>query len=50
MRGFDQLFNLLGMIVILAGLTMVITSNRTSGIINALASAFTNSIKAATGQ
>lgn len=50
MRGFDQLFNLLGTIVILAGLTMVLTSEQTASIINALANAFTNSIKVATQQ
>lgn len=50
MRTLDDLFNLLGSIVILAGITVVITSSRTSAIINALASAFTGSIKAATQQ
>lgn len=50
MNTLDDLFNLLGTIVVLAGITVVITSNNTRGIINALASAFTGSIKAATMQ
>lgn len=50
MGSFDSLFNLLGMIVVLAGLTVVITSKQTADIINALAGAFTGSIKAATQQ
>jgi hypothetical protein len=50
MQTIDSLFNLLGTIVILAMITVVFASKNTQGIINSLANAFTNSIKAATQQ
>lgn len=47
---FDSVFNIAASIVTLAGVTVVITSPNTRGIINSLANAFTSSIKAATQQ
>lgn len=44
----DRIFNIAGMIVVLAGVTVVITSPRTAGIIRALGDSFTGSITAAT--
>jgi len=46
----DNAFNIAGMIVVLAGVTVVITSKQTAGIINALANALASNIKAATQQ
>lgn len=44
----DKIFNIAGMIVILAGVTVIVSSPRTAGIINAITSGFANSISAAT--
>lgn len=44
----DRIFNVAGMIVILAGVTVVVTSPRTAAIIKALGDSFTGSITAAT--
>jgi hypothetical protein len=50
MNSIDAIFNLAGSIVVLAGVTVVITSKQTQGIINSLAGALSSNIKAATQQ
>lgn len=44
----DKIFNIAGTIVVLAGVTVVVSSPRTAGIITSLGQAFANSISAAT--
>lgn len=46
----DNLANIAGSIVVLAGLTVFITSPRTAAVIKATGEAFSDSIRAATGR
>ena len=50
MNTIDGIVNLVGTIIVLAGVTVVITSKQTASIINALANALSSNIKAATQQ
>lgn len=45
---FDKIINIGGMIVILAGVTVVVSSPRTASIITSLGNAFSGAINAAT--
>ena len=45
---FDKFFSLLGSIVILAGVTVVLTSTQTVGVIKAGSGGFIGALKAAT--
>lgn len=44
----DRVFNILGSIVVLAGVTVVVSSPRTAAIITSLGNAFSGAINAAT--
>lgn len=44
----DRVFNIAGSIVILAGVTVVVSSPRTAGIIRSIGEAFSGSLTAAT--
>jgi len=46
----DRLFNILGGIVTVAMVTVIVTSPNTRGIIRALGSTFTSSLRAAMGR
>lgn len=47
---FDKLFNLAGSIVVLAGVTVFLTSPRTADTIRAVGSSFSGVLRAATGR
>lgn len=45
---FDKALNIAGMIVVLAGVSVIVSSPRTAGIINAIGGSFSGAINAAT--
>jgi len=46
----DKLFNVAGLIVVVALVMVVVTGKNSAAVIKAIGAAFTNSIQAATGQ